>query len=532
MALRKREFVTISEPVLSIKNLSKTFPGQKALQGVALDVLPGEIHALVGANGSGKSTLIKCLSGYHQWDAGGEVFVGGSQLPVPHTSTYAHKMGLGFIHQDLGLIPSLSVLENFCVGRGFTTGPGYKIRWAVEAKKVQDMMTAFGRDISPRTLIRHIPLADRTIVAIVRALEGIQTSGRLLVLDEPTVALPHTEVERLFETIRRTARVGVGIIYVSHKLQEIFELADRVSVLKDGNCLGSFPVADLDQKKLVELITGRTVETYYPDVELNVGEDEILRTENLSDETVKGVNLSLRRGEIVGVAGLVGSGGSEVGRLLFGAQPRLAGKVWFKDREVNFGHPKEAIKSGIGLITNDRHRDGMFPKLTVGENITIADVQRHWRRCWPQKRAERRELLELIDAFQLTPPDPTRTMDKVSGGNQQKGIMAKWMRIKPDLLICDEPTQGVDIGAKTYIYGRLKQAAADGTTIVLISTEYKDLSFMCDRVLVMRDGHIVAELSGPQLTEESIIEQVCLNADPLPMSKNQINTDFRSSQLI
>jgi len=498
--------LTTPEPILAIRNLSKTLIGQKVLRSVSMDVLPGEVHALVGQNGSGKSTLIKCLSGYWDPDPGAEFILAGQSLPIPYPSSRAHEFGMAFIHQDLGLVPSLTVMENFCLGRGFATGFGARILWQVEAERVKKLITDFGHDISPWTLVRDLTSSDKTIVAIVRSLEESTQKRRLLILDESTAALPQDEVQRLFAAIRRARELGIGIIYVSHRLQEVFEIADRVTILRDGKRVGTFPMRELSERRLVELIVGKAIDSYYPKIDIHKGTDVLLRVENLSGEKVRGASFTVNRGEIAGIAGLLGSGCSELGRLLFGAEQRTEGRIWFKGKEVTFKHPVQAMRSGIGMVTEDRHFDGSFPRQTVRENIAITDIRRFWKRFRLQKRAERREIAHLIHAFQVKPPDSDRAFRSLSGGNQQKTILAKWLRLKPDLLICDEPVRGVDIGSKTEIYNLIEQATKDGTAVLMISSEYADLEHMCDKVLVMHNGRIIAELYGAQLTEERIAE--------------------------
>jgi len=494
------------EPILVVTNLSKTFPGQRALREVSMEVLPGEIHALVGQNGSGKSTLIKCLCGYHSPDPGGEVSIGGKALPLPVPSERAHEYGMAFVHQDLGIVPSLSVVENFCLGRGYAKGPIRNIRWKVEANRVRELIKDSGHDINPRELVRRLPSSDKTIVAIARALASTQADGKLLVLDEPTASLPHAEVERLFAAVRRVAARGIGVMYVSHRLEEIFQLCDRVTVLRDGALVGTYRVADLTEGQLVELIVGHSIDTYYPEVESALSQEVLLQVDDLSGDQVQEASFTVHRGEIVGVAGLLGSGCSQIGRLVFGADKRRGGRVSFKGRQVKYKSPGAAMKDGIAMITEDRHRDGSFIRLSVGENITVTDLGRFHHGPKLNKKAERREVTKLIDQFQVKPPDPTRRFNTLSGGNQQKAILAKWMRLKPDLLICDEPVVGVDIGSKTDIYGLIEEAAAAGSGVLLISSEFKDLAHLCDKVLVMRKGRIAAQLTGSQLNEDYIVK--------------------------
>lgn len=499
--------MTAREPCLSVRNLSKTFPGMCALRDLSLDILPGEIHALVGQNGSGKSTLIKCLSGYQSPDPGATILVGGVEASIS-SADMAADLGMAFVHQDLGIVPSLTVLENFCLGRGFAVGPLKNIRWRMEADRVRELMAGFGHEMDPRTPVRNLPTGTRTIIAIVRAVAALEEAAHLLVLDEPTAALPEVEVTRLFEIIRKTAERGIGVLYVSHRLREILELADRVSVLRDGLLVGTYPVAGLTEADLTELITGRKLDDYYPAAERTISDEVLLKVRNLCGRRVRDVSFDLRRGEVVGVAGLLGSGCTELGRLLFGAAERSGGAVFFKGRAVNYRDPAAAIKDGIGMISEDRRIDGSFPMATMRENITITDVKRFWKRGKIDRKAERREAVKLMERFSIRPTIPDYRFSQFSGGNQQKGVIAKWTRLGPELLICDEPVVGVDVGAKRDLYVALEEVSKAGAAILLISSEYRDLASLCDRVLIIRNGELEAELKGKDLTEEQIVRFV------------------------
>lgn len=501
--------MTTPKPVLTVKHLSKTLVGTTVLDDVSLEVLPGEVHVLMGQNGSGKSTLIKCLSGYWEPDASAEFRVDGQPLPIPYRPDAVRNFGMAFIHQDVGLSPNLTVMENSCLGRGFATGFGGRILWKKEAKRVRQVIAGFGHDISPWTKVQYLSAADKTIVAIARALEATADNGKLLVLDEVTAALPQNEVNRLFATMRRLTERGIGIIYVSHRLKEVFEIGDRVTILRDGKNAGTYSTGELTQNRLVELIVGQNISSYYPPpAPERTGEEVLLKVDGLCGETVKDVSFTVKRDEIVGVAGLIGSGCSEVGRLLFGATKPTSGEIWFRGEKIDWKGPSQAMEAGIGLITEDRHSDGSFLHQTIGQNMTITDVRRFWKRGCIDGKKEREETCQLIDKFQVKPPDPEKTFKHLSGGNQQKVILAKWLRLQLDLLICDEPVRGVDIGSKTEIYKVIEEAAQQGTATLMISTEFEDLAHLCDRVLVMLDGHMVGELSGEQLSEERIAQQV------------------------
>jgi ABC-type sugar transport system ATPase subunit len=428
------------------------------------------------------------------------------KLPIPYPSSLsASDFGLSFIHQDVGLSPNLTVLENFCLGHGFITGVGGRILWKKEAERVEKVINGFGHDISPWTRIYNLSAADKTIVAIARALDATEESGKIFVLDEVTAALPQNEVDRLFSIIRNLTDRGIGVLYISHRLHEIFEIADRVTIFRDGNLIATHPISELSERRLVELITGRDIDSYYPPAGNKTSDNRsLLKVDKLYGEKINNVSFEIGKGEIVGLAGLIGSGCSELGRLLFGDIVRSSGDIWYRGKKINFTHPNQAKQAGIGLITEDRRHDGSFPLMTVAQNITITDLNRFWKRGLIKKGNERKEVDHLLSKFRVVPPDPDKTFKHLSGGNQQKVILAKWLRLELDLLICDEPVVGVDIGAKIQIYAVLEEIAKAGTAILMISTEFEDLANLCDRVLVVQNGSIAGELAGDGLSEERI----------------------------
>lgn len=495
------------ETVLTIKNMSKTFPGQKALKSVSMDIIGGEIHALVGQNGSGKSTLVKCLSGFYEADKdpNSQVIVNGVNLRLPITLSTGHNTGIAFVHQDLGLIMNMTVLENLCLGSGYRTGFAYKIRWAKEADRVRKLLASFGRDIDPWALVGKLSSADRTILAIVRALD-MSGHGKVLVLDEPTAALPQHEVDYLFAAIRQIASTGVGIIYISHRLNEIFALTNRVSVLRDGVIVGTFPVESLDQNKLINLITGKALDLGYMSQKSTLKEAEmILKVEKLAGEKIHDVSFSIKRGEVVGLAGLLGSGCSELGRLLFGDKKRTAGRIWLKGEELVRHNPRQAMDKGMALVTDDRKQDGLFLNMMVQHNVTITDVKRFCGLAGRIKsKDELAEVNQLINTYHVSPPEAERLIYTLSGGNQQKAIIAKWMRLKPDLLICDEPVQGVDVGSKSEIFNEIRRAASQGAAVLVMSSDFQDLVGLCDRVMVLSNGQLCGCLEGTDITEQAV----------------------------
>lgn len=489
---------------LEVRGLSKTFGAFRALKDFSFDIQAGEIHALVGENGCGKSTTVKCLSGYHTPDPGAEIVVGGQPLQTPFGPDQVGAAGMSFVHQDIGLIPSLSVVANLSLGHPARTGFGWRLRERAEIEEARELLGRLGHDnIDPRALVKDLSVAARTVVAIARCLRSAN-AAKLLVLDEPTAALPRPDIARLFAAFRRAAAQGLGILYISHHLDEIFEVCDRVTVLRDGAKVATESTSQITQNELVGLMIGRSTDAFYPQVETTVREDVVLRGDRLSGNRVQEVSLSLHRGEIAGVAGLLGSGKSELGRLLFGSQRLTSGTVERDGRPLKLRSAADGIRAGIAMVPANRRRDGVFMLETLTDNVTFPDLadQNILARV-PRRR--RRALTEsLLKSFTVRPADPNRLFALLSGGNQQKAVLAKWMHREPAILVLDEPTQGIDIGAKAQVYRLLEQAAADGMALIIISEEFEDLAHLCDRVLIMRAGRIVAELQGDALTGENV----------------------------
>ncbi|GAB3618348.1 sugar ABC transporter ATP-binding protein [Okibacterium endophyticum] len=493
-----------TETVLQIEALSKTFPGQQALTGFGLSLRRGEIHALVGENGSGKSTLIKCLSGYHAPDAGARISVDGSDLVIPYPPTAARKNGLAFIHQDLGLVSTLSVTENLALARGFHTGFGARIAWRKEHERARAILEEFGHgEIDPREPVGDLPLAAQTIIAVARALHHGERA-HVIVLDEPTASMPHAEVEKLHASIRRIAETGVAVLYVSHRLEEIFSLCDRVTALRNGCNVGTVDVADLDYDGLVNLIVGDDVEPFAASTAESVRNEVALTFDGISGDIVQGATGSVRAGEIVGVTGLLGSGSSELGKLLFGAATAKSGTVTVQGVPFSAQSPDGAMKRSIGFVPGNRAREAILPRASLTENIMLVDSRRYFINGWRNRGREKAHAQSLIERFNVRPNDPDREIFSLSGGNQQKVVLAKWLNRNPKVIIFEEPVQGIDIGAKTEVYSVIGQAARDGAAVIVISTELEDLAHLCHRVLVMKDGRIVADVSGAEKSRERL----------------------------
>lgn len=500
--------VTEEIPVLAARGFSKTFAGRTVLRDVDLDVLPGEVHGLVGQNGSGKSTFIKILAGYHAPDPGASLRIRGEPVPLPLGTEDPSKLGISFVHQDLGLFELGSVLENLRVGR-YETGFAWRISWRRERQLAQEALARFGLDLDPDQPLSSLPEVERAMVAIIRALERVGEVRRgLLVLDEPTAYLPRDSVDRLFATIRRVAATGFGVLFVTHRLEEVFAITDRVTILRDGHVVDTASTSALTESDLVARILGFLLDSLYPEPHRVEGE-AVLVAREVSGAGVRDFSLELRRGEVVGLTGLLGMGHERVPYLLFGAEPASKGSVWIDGREWDLRSfsPFRAIASGLALLPGNRLRDGGVGVATARENITLPTVARYLSGGFIRDGAEKRDVLQLMDQFQVNPGEPERLFATFSGGNQQKGLVAKWFATQPKVLLLHEPTHGVDVGARQQIFRHIRSGAEQGMGILISSVDYEDLAHLCDRVIVFRHGQPSAELHGADLTRERILER-------------------------
>jgi ribose transport system ATP-binding protein len=491
---------------LEVAHLSKSFGGVRVLDDVSLSVTAGEIHGLVGSNGSGKSTLIKILSGYHAPDPGGSLKVSGQDVPLPVPPDRATRLGLSFVHQDLGLIPQLSVLENLRVGR-FASHAGWRISWRDERSTVRAALKRFDLDVSPDVPVERLSSIERVLLAVVRAFSDLEnTPGGVLLLDEPTAYLPRDGVDRLFAAVRRAAQEGAGVVFVSHRLEEIGMLTNSVSVLRDGRLVGTAQTAAVSESDLVEMIVGSKIATatFDPKSEGEV----LLRAHALSGRIAQDVTLQLHRGEVLGLTGLMGMGHEEVPYLLFGASPATGELELDGERmPVSEMSPRRAIASGVALLPGDRQRASGAGSLSVRENVTLPTLERFFSGGFLRPKRERARVLEILRAYDVRPVAPARKLETLSGGNQQKALVAKWLERKPTIFLMHEPVQGVDVSAREEIARVIAGIAAEGGSVLLSSCEYEDLARICGRVLVFRHGRVSSELAGNALTKERIIER-------------------------
>lgn len=499
---------------LHARGLAKTFGLTTVLRDVELEVRPGEIHGLVGQNGSGKSTLIKILAGYLEPDPGGELRIRDEPVSLPIAPAASRRRGLRFIHQDLGLVDSMSVLENLVVGRGFDTGKGWSIRWRRERDNARKRLARFGLQVDVDAPVARLNSAERTIVAIARGFEELDAGGvtPIIVLDEPTAHLAGNEVSLLFAAIREAVSTGASALFVSHRLDEVLDLCDRVTVLRDGRRVTVVAAADTDEHRLMKSILGRELTQIYPEPR-RPGREVVLSVADLAGDRVERLSFDIHAGEILGLTGLLGMGHDDVPYMVFGARRAHGGRVRVAGHKLSL-EPRHAIRAGMALLPADRQHAGSAPAATVRENLMLPRSERFFTRGRLRHRAERRYVRELLERFDVRPPAPEARLAELSGGNQQKALLAKWLQQRPLVLLLHEPTHGVDVGARKQIFGLIKEATDQGTAVLLCSTEYDDLAHLCDRVLVMRDGRVRARLTGDAVNKDTIIAQAHASHEP------------------
>ena len=497
--------------VLEVESVSKTFTRTKALSGVSMTIEPGEVHALLGQNGSGKSTLIKILSGYHAPDPGGGIRVEGQDLPL-QSPVQSYRLGCRFVQQDLGLVSTLSVLDNMALGSGFPTQLG-TINGKATYKQAKADLERLSLDVDPRALVATLTASERTGVAIARALrEDPQYPACLLVLDEPTATLPVDEVDHLLNRVSAMAATGVGVLYVTHHLGEVFRVAHKVSVFRDGRVVGAGPVKDFDHAAIVQMLAGEELLAEETESRREKAaraaaraHETVFQVEGLRAGALAGASFGVERGEIVGIAGLAGSGRDSVLGASFGALPRTAGDVIVAGQALPPGRPDVAISRGIAYLAPDRKIGGGVMNMSARENLTLPDLKPFWKGMRLRKRTETKRTSEWFERLSVRPGDAVNEpLSIFSGGNQQKILFGKWLSQKPSVFLLDEPTQGVDVGAKADLHRELVAAAENGAAVVVSSSDLEELADLCDRVLVVVDGKISSVLEGAELTEGNI----------------------------
>lgn len=504
---------------LSISGLTKVFGGNRALDGVGLDVAPGEIHGLLGQNGSGKSTLIKILSGFYTPDSG-SISIDGKPIALPMPIAKHEAMGLAFVHQNLGLFPGGTVLENLIAGDHGRLRP-WRINWRQEAARARDLFETFQLDLNPNALVESLSPVLRAQLAIVRAADRIQehsshAGSAILVLDEPTPFLPQDDVQALFAMMRQLAATGVSIIFVSHDIEEVVDVTDRATVLRDGKTIGSFETRTMSRPQIVEMIVGRTLETERSASDtIKTDTDKGVAISQVRGRLINDLSFEVRPGEILGLTGLIGSGYDEIPYLLNGSTTADAGSLTIGGETFDLAamSPAQSMASGIVLIPADRQRTGIVPELNLLENISLPVLGRFDRPGFINHQKLRNNAEKLISRFTVKTDGPAQQASDLSGGNQQKVVLAKWLQLDPVLVLLDEPTQGIDVGARAEIYDILSALCTAGASVLCATSEFEQLEAIAHRVLVFDRGRVSAELEGGDVTKSNIAKACYLGTN-------------------
>ncbi|MBN3261750.1 ribose ABC transporter ATP-binding protein RbsA [Pectobacterium brasiliense] len=487
------------QPLLQLQGITKSFPGVKALSGAALNVYPGKVMALVGENGAGKSTMMKVLTGIYRKDAGSIHFLGQEvDFNGPKASQEA---GIGIIHQELNLIPQLTIAENIFLGREFTNRFG-RIDWNKMYAEADKLLKRLNLRYDSRRMVGDLSIGDQQMVEIAKVLSF---ESKVIIMDEPTDALTDTETASLFSVIKELQSQGCGIVYISHRLKEIFEICDDITVFRDGQFIGERPVSDLEEDTLIEMMVGRKLEDQYPRSNKVPGEVR-LKAQNLSGPGVDSVSFTVRKGEILGVAGLMGAGRTELMKILYGALPRTGGNVTLDGRDVVTRKPQDGLANGIVYISEDRKRDGLVLGMSVKENMSLTALRYFSHAGGRLKHAEEQlTVADFIRLFNVKTPSMEQPIGLLSGGNQQKVAIARGLMTRPNVLILDEPTRGVDVGAKKEIYQLINQFKEEGLSIILVSSEMPEVLGMSDRIIVMHEGRLSGDFPIEQATQEALM---------------------------
>ncbi len=494
----------MSEYLLEMRGITKRYPGVLALDNVRLAVLPGEVHCLVGENGAGKSTLMKVLAGAINRDEG-EILIDGREVHYD-TPQQAARLGISMIHQEFNLVSQLSVAENIYLGRA-PKRLGL-IEWGSLYENARDALVRLDSDLDPRCAVSTLSVAQQQLVEIAKALS---MQARILIMDEPSAALTDHELATLFSLVKSLARQGVAIVYISHRLEEIFSLGDRVTVMRDGQWIATQDVAEVNRDDLIRMMVGRELKDEFPERDIPDGKVR-LRVDNLERKGVfSNISFTIRGGEVVGLTGLVGSGRTEVARALFGADPITSGTIILDDVPVRIRSPREAIIHGIGLLTEDRKGQGLVLPMSVRANITMANMRAACRGPLLLPTVERAIASRFVKTLQIKTPHVEEIAHHLSGGTQQKVVLAKWLLTQSRVLIFDEPTRGIDVGAKMEIYRLINEIASQGVAILIITSELPEALGMCDRIYVMREGHIMGQINRSEADQEAIMRLATAN---------------------
>ncbi|MGL4628203.1 ribose ABC transporter ATP-binding protein RbsA [Cetobacterium sp.] len=486
------------EIILKMEGIHKSFPGVKALDGASLNAYKGRVMALMGENGAGKSTLMKIMTGIYTKDAGTVSFK-GKEVAFKGTKD-SQEAGIAIIHQELNLIAHMSITENIFLGRELTNRFG-KIDWALMHREARTLLDLLNVEDSEKTLIKDLTIGKMQMIEIAKALSQ---NAKLIVMDEPTDALTDKETESLFNVIRELTSEGRAIIYISHRLKEIPAICDDITVLRDGKFISEAEVKDIDENYIIQSMVGRTLDEQFPNVAVTPG-DEVLKVENLCGEYVKNASFTLRKGEILGIAGLMGAGRSELVKTIYGYYKKSSGKVLVDGKEVNITSPESGVNNGIAYVSEDRKGDGLVLGLSVKENMTLSSLKFFSKKLGLNKKLENNSVQEYIEKFSVKTPSENAIIKNLSGGNQQKVAIAKALLTNPKILILDEPTRGVDVGAKKEIYDVINELKAKGLSIIMISSEMPEVMGLSDKIMVIHEHKISGTLSKDEFTQEKIM---------------------------
>ncbi|XJZ27054.1 sugar ABC transporter ATP-binding protein [Bacillota bacterium Lsc_1132] len=489
-----------STPVIQMKGISKAFSGNQVLANVNFELLSGEIHALMGENGAGKSTLIKILTGIYERDAG-KVYVKGNEVVFKNPKE-AEKYGIAVIHQELNIIPYLTVYENMFLGKELTSGFGFTKDKEMK-QKTKEYLNRLGIDIDPSIEAGNLSVGQQQMIEIARA---VAANTEVLIMDEPTAALTDREIQVLFKVINHLKKQGVGIVYISHRMEEIFQICDRISVLRDGQFVGMKAISNTNFDEIVKLMVGRQLGDRFPERSTIIG-PERFRVENLtSEDSFQDISFTVQQGEVIGVAGLMGAGRTEIMEAIFGYRHLDGGRVFVDGKEVNIKSPFDAIREGIGFVTEDRKIQGLILDLSVRENFVITNLDRISAMGIVSNQKEIQYVDEMIHKLRVKTSGQELSVRSLSGGNQQKIVIGKWIGINPKILILDEPTRGVDVGAKKEIYQLMNELTRQGVSIIMVSSELPEILGMSDRILVIHEGNLAAILNKSEANQELIMQ--------------------------
>ena len=490
--------MTEKSPIIRMRNVSKSFGGVHALKNVQLDIFSGEVHALLGENGAGKSTLIKIITGVHQPD-NGEISLKGELVSFDNPRE-AQQRGIAAIYQEPSLFPDLSIAENILVGRQPLSGG--RISWRQMNQEAGELLTRLGVDLNPKTKARNLSVAQQQMVEIARALS---VHAQVLIMDEPTSSLTSNEVADLFRITRKLRDEGTAVVFISHRLEELFALADRVTTLRDGEYVGTREMANVTTDELIQMMVGRKLDDLFPKQDVERG-DVLLEVANLSVAgAFKDVSFKLHAGEILGMSGLVGAGRTDVACSIFGVKPASSGDILIDGERIEIDNPQKAMALGISYVPEDRQNHGLILPMTIGDNMTLPTLDAYATNGWLHPKKEKAAAVEGMQKLEVKATGIEQKAKELSGGNQQKVVLAKWLSTNPRILILDEPTRGIDVGTKAAVHRLMSSLAAQGMAILMISSELPEVLGMSDRILVMREGHLTGEFDRAEATQEKLM---------------------------